>query len=338
MATPTDLLAIAGVASGGLSLAISAINSRRDQLQNMRPKLNVELISELAEDTIECHLEIQNVGQNELKIRSFRLYISDTGFNEDFIMGLANYNTNFFLYEHKILNKMFGIERELNYDNFVKSIIEVLSYERLKVTSVVTPEAFRELLGYYEGLEPFNRTYAPFIPSIFVRPAFLFRDNVKFFSQLKKMPENTFPQSTDIILFDPEAFHSKAKKDVYALSDAVYRLIWERNPAWTIHNAKDLRNYELTHPIHKNPMFEIREDQAILSVSPSELGIPETLSPLEKRSVNLQVSAKNKSKFEVKINLWVTSNRAKYLIFQEEVTNNYHFAATPRNWINPIKI
>ncbi|MCH8907375.1 MAG: hypothetical protein IH840_09830 [Candidatus Heimdallarchaeota archaeon] len=100
-----------------------------------------------------------------------------------------------------------------------------------------------------------------------------------------------------------------------------------------------MNDFQENHEIHTiDRAFEIREDQAILSVSPTELGIPETLAPMEKRTINLHVSSRNKSKFEVKVNLWVTSNRSKYFVFNEEITNNYHFIATPRGWLNPIRI
>ena len=84
--------------------------------------------------------------------------------------------------------------------------------------------------------------------------------------------------------------------------------------------------------------FEIREDQAILSVSPTELGIPEMLAPMEKRSLNFQVSARSDSKFQVKVNLWVSSNQSKFIVLNKEITNNYHFVATPRSWLQTIKI
>lgn len=336
----TDLLAIIGASSGSFSLIINAINARREQLEAMRPKLNIHLTSDLQDGVIECHLEIQNVGTHELKMRSFRLFVNDTGFNSDFNIGLANYNSNLFISDGKILNKYYGIDRELTYTNLVETISELLKYDEEEVKRTISMEAFDALKRYYDGLSEFREQHKPLKPALFMRPFFLFDKNVQFYEELKKMPRETFPQGLDVILFDSTSYtESKVKKDPNALSPSTFRLIWEQNPAWAINNSKELNVYEKNHPIHKEySCFELREDQAILSVGPSELGIPEQLAPMEKRSLNFHISCKSKTKFEVKVNLWVTSNQSRFLVLSKEITQNYHFVATPRRWLQAINI
>ncbi len=332
-------LGLAGASSGGLSLFVNAVNARRAFLASLRPKVNVELTSDLVGDKIECHLEVQNVGVHEMRVRSFRLYIYDAGFKGDLILGLANYSTNLYIHDNTILNKANKIAEEFTYENFVLVIQRLLGYSSEKVEGVISREIFGHIKNYSDGLDDFAEIHHPYSPVLFIRPFFLFLENVKMYSDLKKMPEDTFPQAVDVILFDAEAYESSARKDVFALSDSVYRLDWESNPAWSIQNAPELRAYETKHAIHDvSPIFATREDKAILSVSPTELGFPETFAPQEKRSMNFEVSALNATEFKVKVNLWITSIRTKFLVLNEEITNNYHFSATPRSWIQPIRL
>lgn len=81
------------------------------------------------------------------------------------------------------------------------------------------------------------------------------------------------------------------------------------------------------------PCFELCEDQAILSVWLNEMGISKQLAPMEKRSINLTISCLSETKFDVKIILRVTSIQFKFLILSIEITENYHFVATPRSWL-----
>ncbi|MHA2098912.1 MAG: hypothetical protein ACW99A_09505 [Candidatus Kariarchaeaceae archaeon] len=338
MVDQTTLLALAGASSGGLSLLWNSISARQKQLEELRPKLNVSLQSDFSNGKIETHLELQNIGSAELKIRSFRLYISNSGFKENFMLGLANYNGNLFIYENRIMNKINNIDLPFEYENFIQTLVKLLGYDINRIRNVITKEIFQMLETYNNGLKEYQSKYDPYQPILFIRPYFLFLENVENYSNLKKMPSDTFPQGIDIILFDYEAYLSNAKKDENALSEFTYRLNWEKNPAWSIQNAPELMQYENTHPIHNIPIFAKREDNAILSVSPTELGFPENFAPQEKRSMLFQVSGNNIDEFQTKIVIWVTSNKSKLIVFQNEITKPYYFTATPLKWLQAIKI
>ncbi len=273
-----------------------------------------------------------------MNIKSMRLYIFDNGFNENFMLGVANYSTNLFIHQNMILNRVYDIEVEFTYENLVQTIQDILGYDRDYVSSIMTEENFEHLAKYYAGLQDLDVAIEGYSPAIFIRPFFLFLNNIQFYTDLKKMPADTFPQSVDIILFDHEAYQGNWAKDPFALSDTVYRLNWKKNPVWVAPNLKEIIQYKQQFNFHHNEVFAKRNDKAILSVAPTELGFPETFAPQEKRSVNFEVGCNHIEEFKIKVNLWVTSNVARFIVLKKEITNNYHFTATPRGWNTAIKL
>jgi hypothetical protein len=312
--------------------------ARRANLEAMRPKLNVDLTSDIINEKIVCHLEMQNVGTQPMDVKSMRLYIFDEGFNEDFMLGLANYSTNLFIYDNRILNKVYKIDQEFTYENLIQIIQQLLGYEDKYVRDILTPAHFDRLQSYNQGLKEVLTFSETLVPVLFIRPFFLFPKNIEFYTKLKKMPADTFPQSVDAILFDYDAYEGNWSKDPFALSDTAYRLNWKWSPAWIAPNLRSLLQYKQQSNFHQSEVFARRNDKAILSVSPTELGFPEVFAPQERRSVNFEVSSRHVAEFKIKANLWVTSNISKYLIFKEEITNNYHFTATPRGWNTAVKL
>jgi hypothetical protein len=254
------------------------------------------------------------------------------------MLGLANYSTNLFIYDNRILNKVYNIDQEFTYENLVGAIQRVLEYEPEYVRSILTKESFNQLKEYNDGLKDVLTLSETLTPVLFIRPFFLFPKNIEFYTDLKKMPADTFPQSVDAILFDYDAYQGNWSKDPFALSDTAYRLNWKRSPAWVAPNLRSLLQYKQQSNFHQGDVFAKRNDKAILSVSPTELGFPEVFAPQERRSVNFEVSAKHVAEFKIKANLWVTSNLSKYLVLKEEITNNYHFTATPRGWNTAVKL
>ena len=77
---------------GLLSLLLNAINSRRAQLLGLKPKLNVEFFSKNEGHEIDHFLIVENLGSQELYLRSFRLYVYDTGFERELSFGPAVYS------------------------------------------------------------------------------------------------------------------------------------------------------------------------------------------------------------------------------------------------------
>jgi hypothetical protein len=178
MVDTTSILALIGASSGSFSVLVNAVTARRASLEAQRPKLNVDLTSDVINDKIVCHLEMQNVGTKPMNIKSMRLYIFDNGFEDDFMLGLANYSTNLFIYRDRILNKVRDIDIEFTYDNLVNLTMEMFGYDRDYVTSVLTPENYDAVKAYSDGLKSINVGIEGYEPVVFIRPFFLFPKSI----------------------------------------------------------------------------------------------------------------------------------------------------------------
>ena len=215
----TSILAAIGASSGTISILINAITARRSKLAALRPKLNVDLTSDIINDKIVCHLEMVNVGTEPMNVKSMRLYVFDSGFNQNFLLGIANYSTNLFIYDNKILNKVYNVEVDFTYENLVDTIHKFFKYDHDEIRQTLTQNHFTRLAKYFKGLEGVQVPFENLKPVLFIRPFFLFEKNIEFYTKLKKMPPETFPQSVNIVLFDYNAYKGNWAKDPFALSE-----------------------------------------------------------------------------------------------------------------------
>lgn len=319
-------IAVGGGLAGLISIILNIINSRRMYIAAMRPQVNVDLIANKTTNNIECSMEIANVGQKELFLRSIRIYGYDVGFNANIQFGVSIYSTNAIIHDQKIINKVYSYEQPFTYDNLVEYCSLVLKMDKEKVKQDISQDFFRELETFIRDLSALDSSIT-FPLAVLIRPFFFFRSNYEFMMKLKKLPIRELPNPLQVVEFDLDAYQgSSFKRNINSAANAPYLVLWEKNSCWELRANPTLD--DLISNFNWNEiLYTPEQDIPDLSLSPSELGFPEILYPNENRFFKFTLPYLNEGTYELKATLYLTMLKPKYFILTEEQSSAFSFFA-----------
>jgi len=297
-----QLFTLFGASAGFLSILWNFINSRRAYLESLTPKLNMDLESKRVEDIISNTMHIENVGQSDVYIRTIQFYAIDEGFIQTLHFGPAIYTSDLVIYNNKLMNRSFGINAEISYDNLVKALAKIFSRSEESVRKEFTNQKYQKILDTNLFLPEDFPPVEGFSTAILIRSAFLIESILKEIINTNEIEVSDLPPAYESILFN-ESFYtsSRIKKSIDSLDRVYYRMDWE-----------------------KNPMLDIN-DSPLVTLTPDELGIPAKLSPFEKRSIDFQIPVLHDGYFRIKTILYVSKIVPKFLILKKDVTTKYQY-------------
>ncbi len=291
------LIQYAGGLAGFVSILWNLINSRREQVLSLYPKINVDVQTSHSNGVIFCSADVENVGNRSVYIRSVQFFSLDEGFEEDLLFGPAIYSSDILVHNGEICNRVHEICQPLSRDNLIQAICDVFSIDASKIS---LPESkYDELVKMIA--EGTDRTLQNFEHAVLVRGAFLVPSFFKALLERDGIPATAFPDAFEPVLFNRDLYyHTDFRKSYNALNDDAYRLIWK-----------------------EAPVFSLKPSSPLMTLNPKELGLPSELAQYENRRFELRIPIAGKDSYRVQVKLYLTQYKLKKLIFQKETLSTY---------------
>jgi hypothetical protein len=309
-----DPLAGYAAVASTVGIAYQVYQNRKESLKSLMPKPDVKFISKAYDNFIDCKLNITNNGDETIFLKGVQInaYNSDYD-NDNILFGTAVYGTDLIIHEGRILNKLFGLDTEFDYNTFGHSLNQVLQIHEKNKESNTNINAFTSFPEErFEGLERFvndaeNSGSAVLARSYFLIPEYV--DKVCKNSRITPdMRETVLPEEYEIIGFGKGKYESKINKVRSSRGDRAYRIRWKQNPCWGLNHT-------------------------VLTLMPEELGVPGEIDSRSSRDVIFTIPTSEKGSYDLEAILFLSKPKITWYLGKKEGTDEQPYYT--KEIINP---
>ena len=283
----SDITLIGGI-SGFISIIWNWINSRREKIENLRPKINMESTLKPTNNTLFSLTDLENIGTSSIDIRGIQIDASSESFEEGVYFGPTIYSTDLLVFDSKILNSLKEWELELNLENLSKCLKTILGGN---LTEEFSNDALNQILEKKKELKGESK-------GLLIRTFFLIKENLESISTSSKIKIQDLPEKIEEIVLDEENYKKSRYKPAYnSIDSKLFRIEYEQNPVWS------------------------KTGKKLYTVTPEEMGIPKSVAPAEKRNLSFKIQINKKTNYEVILTykFYILSYIPRLFILKREV-------------------